>query len=261
MPTITRHDNGLDISIHYKVIGEGEPLVMHHGNGNCINDWQTLGFVDALSPYFKLILIDSRGYGQSSKPHSPEAYSLKNRADDTIAVLDAAGVTQAHCFGGSIGASMCFLLARFYPERFKSYIFATPYFELFDPSIRAALAVSINYFVEHLETLIGTKISNEPIRKTILANDALALAAANASEWFDYHDYIHYIKAPSLIYAGAKEPSIAELTTLSKQLPDNTFVVLPDLDHAQTYWRADLVAPIIREFITELTQHNQRKNP
>ncbi len=128
MAFITRKDNKKEISIHYETVGSGEPIVFHHGNGNCIQDWYTLGYVDALSPYFQLILIDSRGYGKSSKPHDPNDYNLKSRADDTIAVLDQVGIEQAHCFGGSVGASMCLILARYYPERFKSYIFATPYF-------------------------------------------------------------------------------------------------------------------------------------
>jgi len=252
MPTLTRKDNGLDITINYEVAGQGEPIVMHHGNGNCINDWKTLGFVDRLSPHFKLIMIDSRGYGKSSKPHSPDAYSLKSRADDTVAVLDALGIEQAHCFGASIGAAMCFILANFYPDRFKSYIFATPYFELFNEEIRSTLNVSMQYFIDLVEVLIEGKIDTR-VRGSILVNDPQALIAANSSEWFNYIDYIKYIKVPSLIYVGEKEPSVDALSHLSKQLSNNQFVILKDFDHAQAYYGSDIVAPIIKNFIMENT--------
>ena len=85
-----------------------------------------------------------------------------------------------------------------------------------------------------------------------LANDTKALWAANSSEWLDYHDYIQYIKLPNLIYVGAKEPSVKELEELSKQLPNNTFHILPNIDHKEAYWNSKLVAPIIRNFILGL---------
>lgn len=122
MATVTWNDNGKKIKIHYEVVGLGEPIVFHHGNGNRINDWYTLGYVDALKNDFQLILIDSRGYGGSTKSHDPGDYSLQSRAGDTIAVMDELGVKQAHCVGASFNAAICFQLARFHPQRFKSFI-------------------------------------------------------------------------------------------------------------------------------------------
>ncbi len=69
MPYAAHVDNNKKIDIYYETIGMGEPIVFHHGNGNCCKDWYTLGYVEALARDFQLILIDSRGYGKSSKPH------------------------------------------------------------------------------------------------------------------------------------------------------------------------------------------------
>lgn len=250
MPYHTRIDNLQEINIYYEVIGEGEPIVFHHGNGNCVQDWHTLGFVDILSKDFKLILIDSRGYGKSSKSHDPESYSLESRATDTISVLDKLGIDQAHCFGGSIGASMCMILARYYSERFKSYIFATPYFVQFDATIKRALLNGPEAYIAKLESMLGEKISNTKIRETFLSNDTKAVWAANSSEWFNYLDYIKYIKSPSLIYAGSEEPSVEMLTALSEKLPNNQLHILPDVEHVQAYWDSQLIAPLIRDFVT-----------
>ncbi len=249
MPYVTRKDKQLNISIHYEVVGEGEPIVFHHGNGNCIKDWHTLGFVDELSVDFQLILIDSRGYGESSKPHDPEAYTLQSRAADTISVLDELGIESAHCLGGSIGASMCFILARFYSERFKSYIFATPYFTQFDDDIMQALLDGPESYLAKLESLHGVKLDNDLVRQSLLANDTKALYAANSSEWFDYDEYIQYIKAPSLIYAGSKEPSVNMLIDLAKQIPECRLEILENVDHVQVYWDSKLVSPLLRDFV------------
>lgn len=252
MPYVTRIDNQQEINIHYEVTGEGEPIVFHHGNGNCVKDWHTLGYVDILSKDFKLILIDSRGYGKSSKPHDPKAYSLESRAGDTISVLDKLEINKAHCLGASVGASICMILARYYPERFKSYIFATPYFTLFDDTIRQALLRGAEAYISRLEEMLGGKIDNAEIRKTFLANDTQAVWAANSSEWFNYLDYIQYIKSPSLIYVGSEEPSVEMLAALSNQLPNNQLHILPGVDHIQAFWNGSLVAPLIRDFVRSI---------
>ncbi|MBN2689726.1 MAG: alpha/beta hydrolase [Gammaproteobacteria bacterium] len=243
-----------EIKIYFEVVGHGEPIIMHHGNGNCLKDWYTLGFVDKLSKDFQLILIDSRGHGKSDKPHNPLSYSIKNRADDSICVLNQLNIKKAHCFGASIGASTCMFLAKYYPNRFNSYIFATPYFTQFNNDIKKALLKNPIAYVKELEKSLGHKITNKEMRQTFLDNDAIALWAANSSEWFDYLDYCKYIKSPSLIYAGSKEKSVPYLLELSKNLPNNKIHIFPNLNHAQVYWSSKLVTPIINDFVKNLTQ-------
>lgn len=261
MSIVSRKDKqtGSKIDIHYEVIGHGdEVIVMHHGNGNCIKDWHTLGFVKALQDDFKLILIDSRGYGQSSKPHDPREYSLKSRADDTIAVINQEGINEVHCFGASVGAATCLLLAKYYSHRVKSYIFATPYFTLFGDAIKRALAKSVESYVAKLEQVIGGRIENEAIRQSFLSNDAAAVLAANSSEWFDCREYIQYIHSPTLIYVGEKESTVAELKILSEKITQtsgyqSTFHVFLDANHAETYWSAIRATPLIIKFIKEIS--------
>lgn len=250
-----------EVTINYEVIGnKEETVVFHHGNGNCIKDWHSLGYVDALQNDFRLVLIDSRGYGESSKFYNPSDYNLKSRASDTIEVLNQEEITTAHCFGGSVGASVCLLLAKYYPERFKSYILATPYFVLFDEGIRKALASGVTEFVAKLEELIGGPIENPAIAATFASNDAKALLAANSSEWFDYLEFAKYIKSPTLIYAGSKEDSLPELQILSDQLNKSSghrtqFHVFPGYSHAEVYWGGSMVAPVIQKFIQSINEY------
>lgn len=253
MPYVIHNHNGQEVEIYYEIHGQGEAIVFQHGNGNRSSDWKDLGYLDALKKDFQLILIDLRGYGNSSKPHDLESYTLKKRADDTISVLDALNIQQAHYLGGSFSASLCFLLAKYYPERFKSYIFLTPgtlFTQLTDEELKAAMLKGADAYLEKLEEWFGP-FEQPFLRQTFLANDGKALWASNSAEWFDYQDYIKYINKPSLIYTGAEEPINDQLFKLAKQLPDCQFTVMPELGHAQAYWRGDLAAPIIRGFIKE----------
>src|SRR5215471_18957141 len=51
------------ISIHYRVEGNGPPLVLQHGFSLSSDFWYETGFVAALKPKYRLVLIDVRGHG------------------------------------------------------------------------------------------------------------------------------------------------------------------------------------------------------
>src|SRR6266404_7521776 len=66
-------DNG-NVRIHYQVEGEGPALVLQHGFTESVVDWYEAGYVEALRPDYRLILIDARGHGVSDKPHVCQRY-------------------------------------------------------------------------------------------------------------------------------------------------------------------------------------------
>ena len=107
MPFVTNRD----VRIHYETIGNGPALVMHHGTFGSGADFIDLGYVDALKADHQVILLDSRGHGQSDKPHDSNSYDLALRASDVLAVLDELGVQKADYFGYSLGGWIGFDLA------------------------------------------------------------------------------------------------------------------------------------------------------
>ena len=76
-----------DVKIRYRTEGAGTPLVMHHGLSGYAESWITAGYFEPLTEH-KLILLDARGHGQSSKPDTSEQYSMKHMTGDVVAVLD-----------------------------------------------------------------------------------------------------------------------------------------------------------------------------
>ena len=115
MPYVTASDGA---RLHYASTGRpgGPPVLMIQGLGADKHGWtmQRLGF----APFYRVIALDNRGAGRSSKPES--GYSLDQMADDAIAVLDHAGVESAHVIGASMGGVISQLLAVKYPERVRS---------------------------------------------------------------------------------------------------------------------------------------------
>ena len=58
------HVDNAGLRIRYRVEGNGTPLVLLHGFTDSSETWYELGYVHALQPKHRLILIDSRGHGQ-----------------------------------------------------------------------------------------------------------------------------------------------------------------------------------------------------
>jgi pimeloyl-ACP methyl ester carboxylesterase len=101
------------VRIHYEVEGSGPPLVIQHGFTDSIQTWYELGYVDALKPDNRLILVDARGHGASDKPHDPEAYKLECNVADVVSVLTDLDIPRAHFFGYSMGAWIAFAMVQY----------------------------------------------------------------------------------------------------------------------------------------------------
>ncbi len=95
-----------NLKINYEPVGHGEPLVMLHPNGHCIKDWYMLDYVKQLENHFHLILIDSKEFGNSDKPHDASYYYPQLIANDTSAVLDFLSIEKAHCFGYTMAGAI-----------------------------------------------------------------------------------------------------------------------------------------------------------
>jgi pimeloyl-ACP methyl ester carboxylesterase len=98
--------NSQGVRIHYEVEGVGPPLVLQHGFTDSLQSWYDLGYVDALKPDYRLILVDARGHGASDKPHEAEAYKPECNVADIVSVLDELEISRAHFFGYSMGRGL-----------------------------------------------------------------------------------------------------------------------------------------------------------
>jgi pimeloyl-ACP methyl ester carboxylesterase len=108
--------------LHYLNEGEGEPVVMVHGNPSWSYYYRNL--VSELSGEYQCIVPDHIGCGLSDKPDDPlYDYTLKSRIDDLEALLEHLDVKQnitlvLHDWGGMIGMGF----AARHPERIKRLV-------------------------------------------------------------------------------------------------------------------------------------------
>lgn len=107
-----------DIQLHYVEQGQGEPLVLLHGNGeNC-------GYFEHQIPCFchdyHVIALDTRGHGQSPRGEKP--FTIKQFAEDLKDFMDEKGIEKAILLGFSDGGNIAMEFALKYPQRVEKLV-------------------------------------------------------------------------------------------------------------------------------------------
>ena len=110
--------NGADI--WFASIGRGRPVVLLHGGLGHSGNWSHQ--VPALvAAGCRVILIDSRGHGRSTR--DARAYSYELMAGDVLAVMDMLAIERAALVGWSDGACTALILGAQHPERVEGVLF------------------------------------------------------------------------------------------------------------------------------------------
>ena len=102
------------ITIAYQDPGSGFPLVLINGFASTMDTWNP-PVLAALASHFHVIIFDHRGTGYSAASDDP--FSIRLFASDTLALMDALGISRAHILGLSMGASVAQELVLAHPER------------------------------------------------------------------------------------------------------------------------------------------------
>jgi len=101
--------------MYAEVYGQGQPLLIIHGNGGSINNF--IYQIPYFSKKYQVIIADSRAQGKSSD--SGDSLSYEMMADDYAALLDAMRIDSADVIGWSDGGINALLLAIRHPEKVK----------------------------------------------------------------------------------------------------------------------------------------------
>lgn len=98
--------------------GTGSPLLLIHGYPQTHVMWHQIA--DQLAREFQVVLVDLRGYGDSSKPASDplhQTYSKRMMAQDLVEVMDQLGLPQFAVAGHDRGGRVAHRLVRDHPQR------------------------------------------------------------------------------------------------------------------------------------------------
>ncbi len=115
------------VRLHYLVRGEGEPVLLLHGNAVTQGDFEASGLVDQLAQHHRVIAFDRPGFGHSTRPRgrrwTPEAQAeLLHRA------LQALDIERPVVLGHSMGALVALALALNHPDSVAGLVLVGGYY-------------------------------------------------------------------------------------------------------------------------------------
>lgn len=231
--------------IHWNERGSGAPIVLVMGHRYSSAMWYPV--LDWLAAQYRVIWYDNRGTGQSGRTAN---VSIADFVGDTLAVMDAAGVGQAHVFGVSMGGGIVLEMARTHPRRMTSMILGCTCM-LTPDKPRTKAWMRALYFLPPfiLKALLKPKAANKGYG-TAAAADAVerdiavltkdpfsvrgvhAQAVAIAKYSIDRDD-VKRIDVPALVMHGDEDSTVpyAWGVELAETLPNAEFVRLEGAGH------------------------------
>jgi pimeloyl-ACP methyl ester carboxylesterase len=228
-------ENG-DVEIAYLDEGEGEPIVLVHGFASTKEvNWVQPGWVNTLNRAGRrVIALDNRGHGASSKLYDPTAYHSVTMAGDVRALLDHLQIERADIMGYSMGARITAFLAVKHAERVRSAI-------LGGLGIRLVEGVGLpESIAEALEAASPDDV-RDPTGHMFRAfaeqtkSDLRALAACiRGSRQTLTREEVGTMRAPVLVAVGTKDLVAGSAQALTGLIPGARALDIPNRDHMLT---------------------------
>jgi pimeloyl-ACP methyl ester carboxylesterase len=113
--------------LHYVERGAGEPLLLLHGNGSMIQDFESSGLIDLAAVTHRVIVFDRPGFGHSDRPRDV-TWTPALQARLFKRALDRLGVRKTSVLGHSWGASVAIAMALDYPDLVRGLVLASGYY-------------------------------------------------------------------------------------------------------------------------------------
>jgi pimeloyl-ACP methyl ester carboxylesterase len=247
------------VRLHYVERGSGAPLVLLHGNGSMIQDFESSGLIDLAAKNYRVIVFDRPGFGHSDRPRNV-VWTPAAQAELINSALHRLGVSHAIVLGHSWGASVAVALALKYPTLVQGLVLASGYYyPTLRPDVVALSAPAVPLVGDILgHTLspivsrvmwpllmakifgprsVPRKFEGFPKEMALRPSQIRASAAESAlmiPDAFHYRDEYTNLKMPVVIVAGDGDRLVdidAQSTRLHRDVPQSKFHRVPGTGH------------------------------
>ncbi|MCF6240259.1 MAG: alpha/beta hydrolase [Bacteroidales bacterium] len=249
--------------IYYEVFGTGQPILLIHGLGSSILDWEKQ--INYFSRSFKIIAADLRGHGKTGSIEGD--YSIVAFSYDLAEILCDETEDRVTVIGISMGGMVAFQMAVDYPCLVDKLIIINSFVEMPMDNKANRKALRLRKLIPKL---IGMKAMGKIIAKKVFPykhqselrklmikrwaknNIKDYIKSVNAMAGWTVKNQLDKIQRPVLIIGSEFDYiSTEEKKKYTQLLPNAQLVIIPDAHHAVTVEKPQEVNRIIEKFINE----------
>ena len=229
MPTF--HNGAVEIA--YLDEGAGEPIVLVHGFASTKEvNWVATGWVGTLTRAGRrVIALDDRGHGQSTKLYDEADYHTDLMAGDVAALIEHLRLDRADVMGYSLGARISAVLAVRHPARVRSVI-------LGGAGVRLVHTAGLRDEIAAALEAPSIDDVTDPMGRTFrlfaeqTKSDLKALAAClRGSRQALRREELAAIHVPVLVAVGTRDDIAGSGAELAKLIPHGLALDIPGRDH------------------------------
>jgi pimeloyl-ACP methyl ester carboxylesterase len=235
------------VRTYYEVHGSGDPLVLLHGGFCPVETFD--GLTPGLAGQYTVYTPERRGHGRTADVEGPITYAAM--AADTIAFLDAVGVSEAHLVGWSDGAIVALLVARARRDLARKVVMiGQPVnFDGLPGEMRATLSRGLTkqMLPPMLEPLYAAISPDGPQHFDVVAEKLFALYRIEPNIELSE---LAAVSVPTLVMIGDGDLCTVEHAEAVRQALINAHLaVVPGASHALPMEKPALTSAIILDFL------------
>jgi pimeloyl-ACP methyl ester carboxylesterase len=265
-----------DLDIHYQLsdftdpwrTDEPETFLLYPGYCRNLPFWNA--WIPLLGRDYRVLTMDARGYGDTTKPPRGAEVTPEMLANDAIGLMDVLGIKRAHWVGESTGGAVGLVAALNHPERIASITMCNTAAKMGDETVSTyaigekdqATAIE-KYGVEewcrrtlHFRmdvTHAAPGLADFVPREMGRTPDYFALAAFRVFSTVDLTPRLPEISAPCLLIVGSKctPRRRGHIKEMAEKLQHGKYVVLDGYDYGIHFLAPEAVTGEVRKFMKE----------
>lgn len=244
---------------------DGDPgaqtVVLLHAWGESMTSFVRLR--ESLPPHIRVVTFDQRGHGDADKPQT--GFSLRDLAEDTVALLDRVGAPSAVLVGSSSGGYVAQQVVVDHPERVAGLVlvgsprslrgrppFADDVERLTDPVDPDWVRDSLGWF--RFAADVPAWFLEERVRDGIRMPARAWIGVMHGLMSADPPTEKGTIRTPTLILCGGQDDVVplTEQAALAEAIPGSRLRIHDDAAHLLLWEQPEWVADAVADFLSEL---------
>lgn len=244
------------LRINYKTFGDGDPLIILHGWGICMDHFA--GLQNELSGKFRVFTIDLPGFGGSDLPKEP--WEVGDYSEFVNLFAEKLKLRKFYLFGHSFGGRIGIKYAVKYPEKLKGLILCASAGIRPKNTLKKAVFLSVSKAGKKLLSVPGVKklkpIARKLLYKAAREHDYEKLNNKIMQESFkkvvneDLKPLLNKIKTPTLLLWGTEDKMtpICDGKLMNREIEKSKMRIFKGVGHRLPYERAEEVGKEIVRF-------------